>query len=186
MAIRGRDDSRPSGGHGGSRLRVGPIGALTWPQTYVLKAICDVALRVGDYRLTVGQVEDQLLMLGISRAEILTALDPIIAAGYIALDDGPEICDAVIQVMRPGLEAYAYTFVRDYGVIRHKVWGLAAGNDGRDAYELASLAGQPELLVEHILDIAQDAGLLRLARRGYHTVVAEVRPQLRRLVAGIA
>ena len=187
MASRRRDDNPgPSREPSSSRLRIGRIGSLTWTETCVLKAACDVALRIGEWRLSVDQIEDQLTMLGITRDRIEAALDPIFSAGYISLDDAPENSDVVVHILKAGFEAYAYTFLRDYGVIQHKVWSLVARGAGSDAYELASLADQPELLVDHILDRAQDAGLLRLSRRGYYTVVTEVRPQLRRLVSGIA
>src|SRR5690348_2522557 len=90
MAIRRRDDdARPSREPGGSRFRIGRIGRLNWTETCVLKAACDVAQRIGEWRLGVDQIEDQLTMLGIVRDRIETALDPIVAAGYISLDDAP-------------------------------------------------------------------------------------------------
>jgi hypothetical protein len=166
---------------------IGRATGLDWVQTCVLKAACDVARRLADRRLTLDQVQEHLApATHISREQIEATLGPLCERGYLVADDDPHNPEIVIQVMRKGLEEYCYRFVRGYGRINLDVLRRACQDVGADVVELAHRSGEDELLVEHILDVAEGTGLLRLSRSGPYTVVTEIKPQLRRLISGAA
>jgi hypothetical protein len=169
-----------------TRANIGKPPGLTWPQTCVLKAACGFAMTHWDRRLTVNQIEEPLALLGITRAAILDALDALTTCGYLFVDDAPENFDVVLQVTSRCLDEYVYRFVPGHSAIVHRIRDLVCRVPQSNVIGLAEALGQPELLVEHVLDRDERAGLLRLARHGYSIVVKEVRPQLRRLAAGVA
>jgi hypothetical protein len=159
---------------------------LDWVQTFVLKAVGDIAMEYWDRRLTVGHVAALLTALGIGRRQVESALDPLAALGYVFADDAPGNPEIVLLLTTKGLEEYCYRFVQRYGTIGPEILKLVCQDASRDVAELARLSGQPELLVEHVLDMAEGNGLLRLRKRGQYIVVEEVRPHLRRWLSGAA
>lgn len=162
-----------------------PVG-LDWVQTFVLKAVGDLAMAYWDRRLTVGHVLVPLAGMGIERRLVESALDPLSAHGYVFADDAPGNPEIVLLLTAKGLEAYCQTFVRDFRRVGPEILKLLCQDVRRDVVELAGLSGQPELLVEHVLDDAHARGLLRLKKRDHYIVVEEVRPHLRRWLSGAA
>lgn len=170
----------------GSRAALGRPPGLDWVQTFVLKAVGDVAMAYWDRRLTVGQVVVTLAGTGIERGEVESALDPLGTHGYVFVDDAPGNPEVMLLLTTKGLEAYCQTFVRDFRRIGPEILKLICQDVRRDVLELARLSEQPELLVEHVLEDAHARGLLRLRKRGHSIVVEEVRPHLRRWLSGAA
>jgi hypothetical protein len=170
-----------------SRATIGRPPGLDWVQTCVLKAACDVAMSLWERRLTLGQVAVRLASATrISHKQVEASLGPLCDAGYLFADDDPHNPEIVLHVTRNGLEAYCYRLVPEYGRISRDILRLVCREPGADVVELAHRSGQPELLVEHVLEIAEGHGLLRLARNGQYVVVQDVRPQLRRWISGAA
>lgn len=168
------------------RGNIGKLPGLTWPQTCVLKAVCDGAMTLWDRRLTVSQIEEPLALLGISRDAILDTLDALVACGYLFADDAPGNVDVVLQLTSKALDEYVYRFVPGHTAIVHRIRTLVCRMPHANAVGIAEALGQPDLLVEHVLMRDEQAGLLRLSVNGYSVVVREVKPQLRRLVSGVA
>jgi hypothetical protein len=166
---------------------VGRATGLDWVETCVLRAAGDEALYLWDRRLSLGQVEARLARATqISRQKIEDALRALSDCGYLYADAAPGNPETLLQLMPKGLEEYCYRFVQAYGRISRDVLSLVCQDEGADVVELAHRSGQPELLVEHVLDVAEGRGLLRLDRIGHYVVVREVRPHLRRWVSGAA
>lgn len=183
-----RHDDRPSHHRDAtvSRAAIGKLPDLTWPQTCVLKAACDFAMTHWDRRLTVNQIEEPLASIGIGRDTIVGALDDLVECGYLFVDDAPENFDVVLQITTHCLDEYVYRFVSGHSAIVHRIRDLVCRVPQSNVIGIAEALGQPELLVEHILEHDAQAGLLRITRNGYAIVVREVKPQLRRLVSGVA
>lgn len=170
-----------------SRAAVGRATGLDWVATYVLKAAGDAAMALWDRRLTLDQVEERLVApTTISRRQIEGSLDRLVACGYLIADEAPGNPEIVVHVTRGGLEEYGYRFVPGYGRVSRDILSLVCQDAGADVVALAARSGHPELLVEHVLVIAEGHGLLRLGGTGQYVVVQEVRPQLRRWVSGAA
>jgi hypothetical protein len=170
-----------------SRAAVGRATGLDWVSTYVLKAAGDAAMALWDRRLTLDQVEERLAApTRLSRKQIEGALGPLVARGYLTADEAPGNPETVVQVLSKGLEEYCYRFVPGYARLSRDVLGLVCQDAGADVVGLAQRSGQAELLVEHVLVIAEGHGLLRLGGTGQYVVVQEVRPQLRRWISGAA
>jgi hypothetical protein len=165
---------------------IGRPPGLDWVQTCVLKAACDVAIELWERRLTLDQVAGRLSALGISRDAIIDALEPLARCGYVYADDAPGIAEIVLHVTTRGLEEHCSRFVRGYGRISVDTLKLVCQDADADVVGLAVRSGQPELLVEHVLEIAASKGLVRLARTGHYITVREVSPQLRRWISGAA
>jgi hypothetical protein len=171
---------------GPSRAMVGRPPGLDWPQTFVLKAAGDLALELWERRLTLDQVEHRLAVTTrISRTQIEAALDPLVERGYLVADDGYENADIVLTLMPKGLEEYCQHFVQGYRSIGPAILKLVCHDPWLDVTGLSHRAGRPELLVEHVLDVAANQGLLRVKHTGeYALVVTWISPQLRRWLAG--
>jgi hypothetical protein len=168
------------------RATVSRPAGLDWVQTFVLKAVGDLAMECWDRRLTVGHVAVRLADTGIERRQVEDALDPLGALGYMFADDAPGNPEILLLLTAKGLEAYCQTFVRDFRRVGPEILKLVCQDQRRDLMELARLSGQPELLVEHVLDDAEGNGLLRLRKQGQYVTVEEVRPHLRRWLSGAA
>lgn len=169
-----------------NRATVSPPPGLTWPQTYVLKAVGDLAMAYWDRRLTMGHVTVKLAGTGIGRRQVEGALDPLAAHGHVYADDAPGNPEIMLLLTAKGLEAYCQTFVREYRRIGPLILRLVCQDMQRDVLELARLSGQPELLVEHVLDDAHARGYLRLRKQGQYIVVTWIGPHLRRWLSGAA
>lgn len=182
-----RDEHAAKGGRPAvDRATVSPPPGLTWPQTYVLKAVGDLAMAYWDRRLTVGHALVPLAGLGIGRRQVERALDPLAAHGYVFADDAPGNPEIVLLLTAKGLEAYCQTFVREYRRIGPEILRLVCQDIQRDVLELARLSGQPDLLVEHVLDDAHSRGYLRLKKQGQYIVVTWISSHLRRWLSGAA
>ena len=166
---------------------IGRPPGLDWPQTFVLKAVGDLAMELWECRLTLADVAERLAVtIRMSRRQIEDALGPLSERGYLFADDAPGNPEIVLHLMLRGLNEYCYRFVRGYGSARLDVLRLICQDIGADVHELARRTGHPALLIEHILDGAQSEGLLRISKHGQYITVTEVRPQLRRTVSGAA
>jgi hypothetical protein len=171
---------------GASRAMLGRPAGLDWPQTFVLKAAGDLALELWERRLTLDQVEHRLAVsTRLSRSQIEASLDPLRERGYLYADDDPDNPEIVLALMPKGLEEYCQRFVQGYRGIGPAVLKILLQDPGLDVVGLAHRSGRPELLVEHVLDMAASQGLLRVKRTGdYALVVTWISPQLRRWIAG--
>jgi hypothetical protein len=170
-----------------SRAALGRLPGLTWPQTFVVKAACDLAMELWERRLTLDDVAERLASTtNISRQQIQQALEPLRDCGYLYADDAPGNSEVMLQLMPKGLDQYCDRLLPGYPRISREVLTIACQDVGVDVVELAHRVGQPELLVEHILEGAHDRGLLRLRKNGQYIVVEEVRPHLRRWLSGAA
>jgi hypothetical protein len=122
----------------------------------------------------------------ISRKQIEAALGPLCDRGYLIADEALGNPEIVIHLTRAGLEEYCYRFVQGYQRVSRDILTLVCQDAGADVVGLAYRSGHSELLVEHVLVIAEGHGLLRLGGTGQYIVVQEVRPQLRRWISGAA
>ena len=77
---------------------VGRASGLDWVETCVLKAAGDVAIGLWERRLTLDQVAARLAVMGIARAAIVDALEPLGRCGYVYADDAPENPQIVLLV----------------------------------------------------------------------------------------
>jgi hypothetical protein len=169
-----------------SRATIGRPAGLDWVQTCVFKAACDVAMDLWERRLTLDRVEARLAVMGIRRAAIHEALEPLDRHGYVYADDAPGNPQIVLLVTDKAIEEYCYRFVATYGRARLDVLRLVCQDLGCDVHEMARRTGHAPLLIEHVLDVAQRESLLRVSKQGQYIVVTEVKPQLRRMVSGAA
>lgn len=167
--------------------RIGRSPGLDWVQTCVLKAAGDEAMYLWDRRLSLDQVAARLARATqISRRQIEAALQPLSACGYLYADDDPHNPEIVLHLTEKGLDEYCYRFVGAVDRIRQEIFRLVCQDVGIDVHEIAGRIGQPGLLVEHVLDVAQRMTLVRLSKQGQYIVVTAVMPQLRRLISGAA
>jgi hypothetical protein len=170
-----------------SRAMIGRVPGLSWIETYVLKAICDVAMGTWERRLTLDQVEAPLTCLThISRDQVEQSLESLKRLKYVYADDAPSNPEIVLTLTPQGLEAYCRHLTREYDHVAVDILRLVCQDPGADVVELAHRTGQFELLIDHVLDVAHENGMLRVARNGQYIVVKEVRPQLRRWISGAA
>ena len=171
----------------GDRARVGRLPGLDWVQTCVFRAAGDAAMDHWDRRLALDQVEARLARATrITRRQIEDALGPLSACGYLYADDDPHNPEIVLHLTDKGLDEYCYRFVAAVDRVRQEIFRLACQDVGIDVHELAGRTGQSGLLVEHILDAAQQMALLRISKTGQYIVVREVSAQVRRLISGAA
>jgi hypothetical protein len=170
-----------------SRAAFGRPPGLSWSQTFVLKAVGDVALDLWERRLSLYDVIERLARTtNLSREQIDQALGPLQECGYLSADDAPGNAAVIVHLMPKGLEHYCTRLIPEYQRISREILAVACQDVGIDLVELAHRSGRPELLVEHVLDTAEHNGMVRLKRRGQYIVVEEVRPHLRRWLSGAA
>jgi hypothetical protein len=182
-----RDDdlARIARQNGAGRSALVKLPGLGWPHAHVLKAVGDLAMELWECRLTLADVVERLsLMTSYSHQQVDATLDALAERGYLYADAAPGNPETMLHLMPKGLDEYCYRYVPGYSSARLDVLGLISRDIGCDIHELARRTGHPALLIEHILDGAHAEGLLRVVKHGQFIRVTEVRPQLRRLVAG--
>lgn len=184
-----QDDDYARGEHQpiASRAGIARVPGLDRIPTYVLKAVGDVVLMLGDRRLTLDQVEEWLAAATrISSRQVEASLGPLCDSGYLRADSAPGNPQTVLHLTPEGLDAYCRHLVPNYGRVERDVLQIACQEIGVDAYEISRRTGRAELLVEHVLSDAEGNGHLRLSRTGQYVVVKDVSPQLRRWISGAA
>src|SRR4029079_2378966 len=130
-ADQGNSDAWPARERETVRASVGKVRGLDWPATYVLKAICDLALELGVRRLTTGDVEHRLPASESLRRSLMPTLDVLTTLGYVSVDDAPHNCYALVYLLSRGLEEYAQKFVPGYEAKRLDLGTLVAREIGR-------------------------------------------------------
>lgn len=169
-----------------SRQLVNNPSGLTSAQTWVLRAACDEAIRLGTHRMTLDQVAARLWSWMPDPVQAVDqAIEPLTKRGYLVADDQPELAETILHVTREGFEAYATRYIEGYAERSSRVltW-LAINGAGYNAVDIAHACGVIEFLVLHILDMAEASALIRLNRQPHYVVVAEVLAGWRRQLTG--
>jgi hypothetical protein len=164
------------------------LPGLTAVDTAVLKAACARTIRKGGAHVQTDEVLETLESLSIGREQVMESLELLARRHYIDAKKfaGGQNEIPLFRVTVHGFEQYARQYVEGYDRIVRDV-GLEIVNRGAtNNRQIAPAIGQPEVLVNHVLEVLRGRGLFDLtaaAAGGLLLYIRNVSPELKRLLA---
>lgn len=181
-AIFGRSD-KPALGSPPAYIQtvLNDIGGLTRTDNLVLKMSCEHAIESGERFLNPGKLLIQDGKPIVPESELADSLDILDRGGYIKLSKTFGAGFSHYQVRTFGLDCYARAYLPDYDALIQKVIVSIVNNKLEENKAIQAHLGAPLLLVDHILDMLESHGHLRLAKViGGLARIYDVSPALRR------
>lgn len=159
------------------------IPGLTRTDNLVLKESCESELK--EYKYIVNPKEiflkngDNIIPEG----ELSDSLEMLDQYGHIRLHRTLGKDPYAYEITPFGFDKYASAYIKDYQQIIHDVIVSIVNQSLRDNYEIADRIGQPLKLIDHILDLLESNGHVKLSKElggGVH--IYDTLPALRRML----
>ncbi|MCD6197414.1 MAG: toll/interleukin-1 receptor domain-containing protein [Deltaproteobacteria bacterium] len=159
------------------------ISGLTRLDNLVLKESCESELKKYKYIVNPKDLFLKNRKNNIPEGELSDSLEMLDQYGYIrlhrTLDKGPYEYEITLF----GFDKYASAYIKDYQQIIHDVIVSIVNQSLRDNHEIADRLGQPLKLIEHILDLLESKGHVKLSKDldgGVH--IFDTSPALKRML----
>jgi hypothetical protein len=166
-----------------TREAIIPIVGLTQADNVVLRLTCEETLRIDSF-IDLDQLYARTDAVGLGREDVLDSLEVLGQRGHLELSLVLGGVPRGIHHFRPttvGMETFAAKYIPDYASSVRLVAAEILNHDRRDNNAIASASGIQKPLVNHILDLFEVRGLLRLSKTISGTVsVVSVSPGLKR------
>jgi serine/threonine protein kinase len=160
------------------------IPGLTRTDTLALKISCELALKTGHPDLIeTEKILEALQQIEIAEQEIWESLELLNERGYIAAHRviGGGRPFQVYSVEPSGFHAYANVFIPDYNALINRVIHAIGVNEVQENFEISEALGRPVLLIDFILDLLENNGLLTQSKLlGGKSVISRITVELRR------
>ncbi|RJR51417.1 MAG: toll/interleukin-1 receptor domain-containing protein [Desulfobacteraceae bacterium] len=159
------------------------IPGLTRIDNLVLKDSCEAELR--EYKYIVNP-KDLFLKNGdsiIPEGELSDSLEMLAQYGHIRLHRTLGKGPYEYEITLLGFDKYASAYIADYQQIIHEVIVLIVNQRLRNNLEIADRIGKPLKLIDHILDLLESNGHVKLSKElggGVH--IYDISPALRRML----
>lgn len=162
------------------------VPGLTVVDSLVLKLACEKAVEKGEVFMGVEEIAKGADLLGIEPEALDETLRILNDRGYVKgngflVSDGPNI--AYFTITPAGFEIYAKNYVENYDEIYRSVAFHIVNTETVDSESMANSLNRPRRIVEHILEMLRDRGILKVApSRGGPMIVLTVSPELKRML----
>lgn len=160
------------------------IAGLKKTDTLVLKISCELALKTGHPDIIeTSTIVEALNPLGIAESEIWESLEILNERRYIKAHRvfGGDRPFQVYALELRGFHSYAKLFIPDYETIINRIIYEVGVNEIEDNFGIAVALHQPVLLVDFVLDLLENNGLLIQSKRfGGKSVISKVTVELKR------
>ncbi len=165
---------------------VDTIPDLTKIDSLVLKLSCEEAIKTGYRHITTKSILDQAKSLDISEEELLDTLDILHEKGYIeGKYASGRRSPSFFLITVCGFEEYARAYIGDYDSIVESVVSQIVNHNKTDNRTISQALGQPKMIVNHILEVLENNGVIKVARRAANGLlirINRVSPELRRML----
>lgn len=157
------------------------IAGLVKTDNLVLKLSCEYALKENDRILNPGKVFLENDSLIIPEPELLESLEVLDREGYIKLSRTIGAGFSHYQVTTHGLEEYSTAYFKNYHELQTNVISLLVNEDIASNIELLEKLKEPQLIIDHILDLLDMNGHVSLSKMmGGLIRVYNISPSLKR------
>lgn len=169
-----------------ANVRSGTMPGLAAIDNLMLKLTCERAIETGDKYMTVYSMQQQAEAFDISEEELQEAFAMLEEEGFVEaqrLEGASESEIYLVTLTTHGFRTYADSYIADYGALYKQVAAILA--DGSETYSgnIAKMVGQPEIVIEFVLDELEQQGyieLIRFEQGGIH--VSSKHPKLKRML----
>ena len=172
--------TRPPIGHAPERLSdVEPkLPSLNGTDQRVLREI--YALQVAGDVAWLGDLAKVPALAGLSEQDVRDSVEVVQEQGYLMVDD-PGNGNWIIQLTTDGFSRCAEVFTENYKARLRALSALLVNEGLNENTELAKRLGEPQPLVNFMLDVLQQAGYITTLKAGSgHWEVAVISPMLKR------
>jgi len=160
------------------------IPGLTRIDTLALKISCELALKTGHSDvIETSKILEALQQIGFAEPEVWESLELLNERGYIAAHRviGGGIPFHVYSLEPSGFHAYAKVFIPHYNALIDRVIHAIGVNELDDNFAISGALDRPVLLIDFILDLLENNGLLTQSKRlGGKSVISKVTVELKR------
>jgi hypothetical protein len=160
------------------------IPGLTRTDTLALKISCELALKTGHSDvIETSKILEALQQIGFAELEVWESLELLNERGYIAAHRliGGGMPFQVYSLEPSGFHAYAKIFIPDYNALINRVIHAIGVNELDDNFAISEALDRPVLLIDFILDLLENNGLLTQSKRfGGKSVISRVTVELKR------
>lgn len=183
-AIYGHSERPPLGeapGYTNPSLSIVP--GLEATDSQILKVCCNEMIQRNQSPLMFGPKEifEAVEPLGISREAAQESIEVLDGRGYINASKGLGGAIHHISVKDFGFEEYLRSHLDDYDELEKAVGLQIVNHDSGSSEQIAEALGQPEVVVDHVLDRFHNRGFIHLVRTKIGPgQILRVSPELRR------
>lgn len=187
MSIYGQRDKPPLGAPPTyTKTLIDCVPGLTRIDSQIMKLACETAIRIGDPYINTEGIQEQAKSLEISQEEFFDSLEILRNRGYIeaSVEFGGNI--PLFSITVCGFEEYARVYIKDYDSILKSVALQIVNLNKTDNKSISSSLNQPQMLVDHILDVLENNHLIKVSKsnRGgmLFIYIFNVSPELQRML----
>ena len=170
-----------------ARLEIDHLPGISKIDTMVFKSICDLSLEKDIDWISTDELKPQLSNLGISEDNLYESLD--ILAGIYYLEGERYIGSEGIQLIKittQGFEQYATAFLPGFSDLVSKALISIVNNGIEDNEKLAAHLSKSRILIDYILDILNNRGLIKQVKTiGGGVYITEITAQGKRAARSI-
>jgi len=161
------------------------IPGLTRTDTLALKISCELALKTGRSEvIETSKILEALNQMGIPEHHVWESLELLNERRYIAthrvIGGGRHF--QIFSVEPSGFHAYAKLFIPNYHALINRVIHAIGVDELEDNLAISEALGHPVLLIDFILDLLENDGLLTQSKRlGGKSVISTITVELKRM-----
>lgn len=161
------------------------LPGLTKVDSLVVKLSCEKAIEIGSPFIDTASILERVKSFDISPAEFFEALEILDGRGYIKVPRvmGGNISHFSITVY--GFDEYARVCIDDYNSILKAIAFQIVNLNKMDNLSISASLNQPQMIVDHILDVLANKGLIKVSKTmggGVHIFIFYVSPELKRML----
>ncbi len=187
MSIYGQRDKPPIGTPPSyTQTKADILPDLTEIDSLVFKLSCEKAIEIGDNIIQTEIIMEQTKSLGIHQEEFFESLEILENRGYIKATrvfGNIPISHFLITVY--GFEKYAHAYIEGYNSIFQSVAFQIVNHDKKNNKSISMALNQPQMIVNHILDVLQISGKIKVTNEGgggRNICIFSVSPELKRML----
>lgn len=181
------DRNRPEPGAQPRYSETTALPGLYSTDTLVLRTAGEMSLESDGTLINSREILERLAEEGVTERAYLDSLDVLEEHWYIrvhrTLGAGLDGASS-FSLTTSGLDEYARNFIEGYDMMHTTVVAELVNTDQRADRQIAAETGVPRVLVEHIFDVFESRGLVKVSKTtGPNSHVHHVSPQLGRMLA---
>ena len=142
------------------------IQGLAHVDNLVLKVVCEHALRTGYASIGSTELHQSEALASLPQQELADSLDMLESEGLAHLERFGNTEFRVIHVSTDGFQQFARAYIPDYESTIQAVASAILNEDLYSNSDLQARIGKNQFLINHILDLLESQGYLRLEKYG--------------------
>ncbi len=159
------------------------IPGLTKIDSLILKLSCEEAIKIGYPHINAVTIYEQLKAYEIPENDFNETIEILDNRGHI---EATRVLGGAIphySITTYGFDEYARVYVTDYNRIVKAVVFQIVNHNAKNSSSIATSVMQPDMIIDHILDVLASKGLIKLSKTiGGGVNIFNVSPELKRLV----